>query len=56
VIKPDDLPVTSSGPARPVLFRDIECQAIDDALRDNDGNRTKTATQLGISLLTIHTV
>jgi hypothetical protein len=41
VIKPDDLPVTSSGPARPVLFRDIECQAIDDALRDNDGNRTR---------------
>jgi DNA-binding NtrC family response regulator len=56
VIKPDDLPVTSSGPARPVLFRDIECQAIDDALRDNDGNRTKTARQLGISLLTLHTV
>ena len=53
VIEPDDLPVTSSGLARPVLFRDIERQAIEDALRDNDGNRTKTARQLGISLRTL---
>ncbi len=53
VIEPDDLPVTSSGPARPVLFRDIERQAIEDALRENDGNRTKTARQLGISLRTL---
>jgi len=42
----DDLPVTSSDPARPVLFKDIERQAIGDALRSNDGNRTKTARQL----------
>jgi DNA-binding NtrC family response regulator len=53
VIEPDDLPVTSSGPARPVLFRDIERQAIEDALRANDGNRTKTAKRLGISLRTL---
>ena len=53
VIEPDDLPVTSSGLARPVLFRDIERQAIEDALRANDGNRTKTARQLGISLRTL---
>ena len=53
VIEPDDLPVTSSGPARPVLFRDIERQAIEDALRENDGNRTKTARQLAISLRTL---
>jgi DNA-binding NtrC family response regulator len=53
VIEPDDLPVTSSGPARPVLFKDIERQAIEDALRANDGNRTKTARQLGISLRTL---
>jgi DNA-binding NtrC family response regulator len=52
-IEPDDLPVTSSGPARPVLFKDIERQAIEDALRVNDGNRTKTARQLGISLRTL---
>jgi len=53
VIEPDDLPVTSSGPARPVLFRDIERQAIEDALRANEGNRTKTARQLDISLRTL---
>ncbi|HSW51150.1 MAG TPA: hypothetical protein VLH09_13290 [Bryobacteraceae bacterium] len=28
-IKPDDLPITSSGSARPVLFKDIERQAIE---------------------------
>lgn len=53
VIEPDDLPVTTTGPARPVLFKDIERQAIEDALRTNDGNRTKTARQLGISLRTL---
>lgn len=53
VIEPDDLPVTTSGPARPVLFKDIERQAIEDALRTNDGNRTKTARQLGVSLRTL---
>jgi two-component system response regulator HydG len=53
VIEPDDLPVTSSGPARPVLFKDIERQAIEDALRANEGNRTKTARQLDISLRTL---
>jgi DNA-binding NtrC family response regulator len=36
-----------------VLFRDIERQAIIDALRENDGNRTKTARQLDISLRTL---
>jgi DNA-binding NtrC family response regulator len=52
-IEPDDLPVTSSGPTRPVLFKDIERMAIEDALQENDGNRTKTARQLGISLRTL---
>jgi DNA-binding NtrC family response regulator len=52
-VEPDDLPVTRSGPARPVLFKDIERQAIEDALRANDGNRTRTARQLGISLRTL---
>ncbi|MFB3779308.1 MAG: sigma-54-dependent transcriptional regulator [Bryobacteraceae bacterium] len=50
VIGPGDLPVATSGPARPVLFKDIERQAIEDALRANNGNRTRTARQLGISL------
>jgi len=52
-IEPDDLPITSIGPARPVLFKDIERNAIEAALRENDGNRTRTAKQLGISLRTL---
>jgi len=53
VIEPDDLPITPTGPARPVLFRDIERRAIEDALTENGGNRTRTARQLGISLRTL---
>ncbi len=53
LIEPDDLPITSTGPARPVLFKDIERQAIENALLENQGNRTKTAKQLGISLRTL---
>ncbi len=53
VIEADDLPITGSGPARPVLFKEIERQAILDALEANNGNRTKTAQQLGISLRTL---
>jgi DNA-binding NtrC family response regulator len=52
-IEVDDLPVSGSGPVRPVLFKDIERKAIEDALRENDGNRTRTAKQLGISLRTL---
>jgi transcriptional regulator with GAF, ATPase, and Fis domain len=53
LVEADDLPLTASGPTRPVLFRDIERQAIEDALQANGGNRTKTARQLGISLRTL---
>jgi two-component system response regulator AtoC len=53
LIEPDDLPITATGPARPVLFRDIERQAIEDALQENQGNRTRAAKQLGISLRTL---
>jgi DNA-binding NtrC family response regulator len=53
VVEADDLPMTTSGPTRPVLFKDIERQAIEEALRANGGNRTKTAQQLGISLRTL---
>ncbi len=53
LVEADDLPITTSGPARPVLFKEIERQAILDALQANDGNRTKTAQQLGISLRTL---
>jgi two-component system response regulator FlrC len=52
-IEPDDLPITANGVARPVLFRDIERKAIEDALDANGGNRTRTAKQLGISLRTL---
>lgn len=52
-IEPDDLPITGSGPARPVAFRDIERKAIEDALAENGGNRTRAARQLGISLRTL---
>lgn len=53
VIEPDDLPITDAGPARPVLFKDIERKAIEEALAANAGNRTHTARQLGISLRTL---
>jgi DNA-binding NtrC family response regulator len=48
-----DLPLALNGGVRPVLFKDIERQAILGALRDNGGNRTRTARQLGISLRTL---
>ncbi len=35
---------------RPVTWKEIERQAIEDALRRNQGNRTKAAQELGISL------
>jgi two-component system, NtrC family, response regulator AtoC len=53
VVEADDLPITTTGPTRPVLFKEIERQAILEALQANGGNRTKTAQQLGISLRTL---
>jgi two-component system response regulator HydG len=53
VVEPDDLPITATGPARPVLFRDIERNAIEAALEANSGNRTRAAKQLGISVRTL---
>ncbi len=48
------LPIAAdNGPARPVLFKDIERKAIEDALAANNGNRTRAARQLGISLRTL---
>ncbi len=52
-VEPDDLPITAAGPSRPVLFKDIERKAIEDALAANQGNRARTARQLGISLRTL---
>jgi two-component system response regulator FlrC len=53
VVEADDLPVSAAGPVRPVLFKDIERRSIEDALAQNEGNRTRTARQLGISLRTL---
>jgi len=52
-IEAADLPFERSESHRPVKFKDIERQAIEDALRANKGNRTKAAEQLGISLRTL---
>lgn len=43
VVEADDLPVSAAGPVRPVLFKDIERRSIEDALAQNEGNRTRTA-------------
>jgi two-component system response regulator AtoC len=48
-----DLPVAAPDQRRPIRWRDIERQAIEDALRMNGGNRTLAARQLGISLRTL---
>ena len=53
VVQPDDLPVSASGPCRPVFFKDIERNAIVAALAENGGNRTRAGRQLGISLRTL---
>lgn len=53
VVEVDDLPVSAAGPVRPVLFKDIERRSIEEALAQNEGNRTRTARQLGISLRTL---
>jgi two-component system, NtrC family, response regulator AtoC len=48
----EDLPFgeTASPSADPITWDDIERKAIEDALAENGGNRTKAAKQLGISL------
>jgi two-component system, NtrC family, response regulator AtoC len=48
-----DLPIDQSDGGKPVRWRAIERQAIEEALRVNDGNRTLAARQLGISLRTL---
>lgn len=52
-VQAGDLPMQGSTPERPVRFRDIERKAIEDALAENGGNRTRAARQLGISLRTL---
>ncbi len=52
VLHADDLPIPMES-VRPVAFKDIERVAIENALAENEGNRTKAARQLGISLRTL---
>ena len=49
-----DLPLGNpAGREKPLLWKDIERQAIEEALRMNGANRTRAARQLGISLRTL---
>jgi two-component system response regulator HydG len=48
-----DLPLNAGDPRRPLRWKDIERQAIQEALERNEGNRTQAARQLGISLRTL---
>jgi two-component system response regulator HydG/two-component system response regulator AtoC len=52
-ISPADLPIRAGDPTRPVRWKEIERQAILDALAMNHDNRTQAARQLGISLRTL---
>jgi two-component system, NtrC family, response regulator AtoC len=52
-VRTEHLSIAEDSPSRPVRFCDIERKAIEMALADNAGNRTKAARQLGISLRTL---
>lgn len=52
-VLPEHLGIGDDAPSRAVRFTDIERKAIEGALADNNGNRTKAARQLGISLRTL---
>jgi two-component system, NtrC family, response regulator AtoC len=52
-VRREHLSISEETPSRPVRFRDIERKAIEMALADQAGNRTKAARQLGISLRTL---
>ncbi|MDN5860980.1 MAG: sigma-54-dependent Fis family transcriptional regulator, partial [Pseudonocardia sp.] len=56
VLTPDDLPPETRAVTRRVLtpLEAIECDAIVDALIDNDGNKAEAARHLGMSRATIY--
>jgi Transcriptional activator of acetoin/glycerol metabolism len=56
VLMPDDLPPETRAITRRVLtpLEAIECDAIVDALIDNDGNKAEAARHLGMSRATIY--
>ena len=47
------LTAAARGNAGPITLRDLEMQAIYDALERNEGNKPKAASELGISLKTL---
>lgn len=50
-VEAGDLPTAPpTAPSHPSQWKDIERRAIEDALRGNQGNRTRAAKQLGISV------
>ena len=49
----EHLGIGDDAPSRAVRFTDIERKAMEGALADNNGNRTRAARQLGISLRTL---
>jgi two-component system, NtrC family, response regulator AtoC len=53
LLTPGDLAISEGAPTRAVRFDEIERQAIEKALVDHGGNRTRAARQLGISLRTL---
>ncbi len=55
-LTPTDLPAEARAVTRRVLtpLESIECDAIVDALLDNDGNKAEAARQLGMSRATIY--
>jgi DNA-binding NtrC family response regulator len=52
-VRVEDLPVLSDVPPSPKSFREIERKAIEEALASHNGNRTRAAEQLGISVRTL---
>ncbi len=52
-IFPEHLPFGPEVSAPPVTLADMERRAIENSLRENQGNRAKTAAQLGISARTL---
>ena len=52
-VTPEHIAISNDAPSRPVRMGEIERQAIETALADHAGNRTKAARQLGISLRTL---
>jgi len=53
VVELGHLPIAGTEAPRPVSMKEIERQAIEEALRANRGNRTLASRQLGISLRTL---